>query len=166
MATQAEVDTAKSAMDSAKSALDSATASAKSYYDWMARCVSGKGNGKPLSSDNLVEFLEKGNAGDCVNESYTASCQHDCCSKGTCQSIINDYNSRVDTYETAQTNFDTAQSHYEELSGQVSQSGTDIGVSKIEEDAKAIRTRYYVFGGIAILLIVSAIVIYMVIRKK
>ena len=166
MPTQAEISAAESAMNSAKSVLTSATVSAQSYHNALSKCVSGKGNGKPLSSDNLPDFLEPGDADTCVDECWACSCQEGgCCEKSRCRTKVTEYNARVNTYDVADTNYENAKDHYEELSGLQVQGDVDLGVSKIEEEAKAIRTRYYVFGGIVIILLVAGIFIYMKLRK-
>ena len=93
MATQAQVDAAELAMNNARSIRDGASASAQGYYNALGKCVSGKGNGKPLSSDNLPDFLEKGTADSCVDECWKCSCKDGgCCSKKSCRNKVNDYN--------------------------------------------------------------------------
>ena len=170
MATQAQVDAAELAMNNARSIRDGASASAQGYYNALGKCVSGKGNGKPLSSDNLPDFLEKGTADSCVEECKACSCKDGgCCKKETCINKVNEYNAKVDAFDTADANYETAKEHYEELSGQVVQAGTDltigIGTANIQKEADAIKTRYYVFGGIAIVVLVAGIFIFMKLRK-
>lgn len=141
MATQAEIDALKGKMDIAYSALQTAKGSMDSYYAWLLRC----------KYKDEIPSLGEPWGGTCQSK---LSCNNDCCSKSQCESVASQYNASVLNWETADNNYESAKDAYETAKGEVSENQTDKDIAGIEEEAKTIRTRYYVIGGIIIIAII------------
>lgn len=150
---QSEIDAAKLQMDNAYSALGNAKASMDSYYNWLSRCKYKDG------------VLELGSEAEITCQTKV-NCDNDCCSKSTCESLVAQYNSYVLNWNTATDTYENAKDYYQTIKGEKKEGEVDTDVARLEQEAKAIRTRYYIFGGIVLVLIVAGIFIYMKYSKK
>ena len=155
MATQQEIDNAKIKMDNAYSLIAPAKASMDSWYNLMTKC-------KIKDND---KYLVLGEPAEGTCQTGSASNHPGCADKSTCEGNMAQYNISVSNWENANTNYENAKDEYDELKGNKSDADLDANISKIEQDAKAIRTRYYVFGGIVLILIIAGIFIWIKTKK-
>lgn len=170
MATQAEIDALKLKMQNAKAAMDAAWSSMKLAHDKLSRCVCGRkgvgcgsGCSGPYNSDKFPELGEQA-TDSCAYQGTlgkSGKCCSDCCDVNTCESNRVSYNNAVSFYDNKLEQYEQAKEDYEIASGHK----IDKEISKLEQEAKAIRTRYYVFGGIVLILIVAGIFIWMKYKK-
>jgi len=155
--TQADIDLAKVKMENANSALSSAYSSMTSWCNLVTGRTYTEGTNKTTCSHKVAVI--------CGETIDAICCRSLAYSDDTCESDKNKYNTSVLNYDKKTDEYENAKDYYEEVSGDKVQGDVDLGVAKIEEEAKAIRTRYYVFGGIVIILLVAGIFIYMKLRK-
>lgn len=154
MATQAEKDAAKLKVTNAKTAMDSAYASMTSWCNVVSTRTYTEGTNKITCSQKVPVV--------CGEQIYAICCKSTKYSDSTCESDKNTYNARVLDYDKKTEEYETAKDEYETISGEV----FDAGQGNAERDAAQIRTSYYVFGGIVVVLIIAGIFIWIKYKKK
>lgn len=152
MATELEINAAKVKRDNAYASIAPAKASMDSWYNLMTKC-------KIKSED---KYLVLGEPAEGTCQTGSAGNHPGCAAKETCQSNMAQYNLSVSNWETANSNYEIAQEEYELLKGEKSE--TEEG--EAERDAAQIRTSYYVFGFIALVVIVAGVFVWMKYKKK
>lgn len=168
MPTQSEINSLKVKRDNAKASLDNADANVTSTYIGLQSCVNGSSTiatpNRPLgdidSGFPIPDKYELGNVGNCRGSG--GNCKTGCCNQDTCVTNMTNYNNAVNAYNTAETNYEFAQEEYDDARGIAS----DKGESEAERDAAQIRTSYYVFGFIVLVIIVAGVFIWMKYKKK
>lgn len=147
--TQTEIDSLKAKRDAAQSVVNSAKSSMDTWCQVLYKYNFTEGTNRLTCSQKVSPVCEEPMDAICCRSSQY--------SWETCERDKNQYNIYVNSYELALDSLERAQSDLElALEGKV-----DEGGSKLEREAKEIRTRYYVFGGIAIVLILAGIFVYM-----
>lgn len=151
MASDAEILAAKQKMDNAFASIAPAKASMDDWYNLMTKCK--------IKDDDKYLVIGEPAEGTCQNGNKNNN--PGCADKQTCEGNMATYNLRVSNWETANTNYENARDEYEIIKG----SKTDADVAELEQDAKAIRTRHWVFGGIVLVLIIAGVIIWFKYKK-
>lgn len=154
--TQLQIDNLKRIRDAAQTSVSNAKIRMDSWCQAVSSRKYTEGTNKLTCSQKVAVI--------CGDQIDAICCKSTNYSDDTCERDKSTYNSTVTDWEQAQDNLDRAQNDLdtalEEFSEQ--QGGKiDKEVSKLESEAKEIRTRYYVFGAIAIVLLAAGIFVYM-----
>jgi len=149
MPTQVEIDALKVKMDNAYAFIAPAKASMDSWCNALSKYNFTEGTNRTTCSKKISPV--------CGDQIDAICCNSTKYGTTTCESDKSTYNSRVISFEQANTNYENAKDDYQNATGTI----VDEDIKKIEADAKLIRTSYYVFGGIAIISIVAGIFIWM-----
>lgn len=85
----------------------------------LNRCNCGKGKAlgqcRPLIRQ--YSFGDAAILSDCKSPSDLDKCISDCCSKGTCESKVNDYNNKLSDYNSAVSSLDISQTAFNNFVG-------------------------------------------------
>ena len=156
--TQQEIDSAKIQMDNAYASIAPAKLSMDSWCNALSKYKFTEGTNRTTCSQKISPVCgEQFDALCCNSTQYgTQTCEND---KST-------YNSRVTDWERATDNYENAKDYYETIKGDKKQGEVDENISQLEQDAKAIRTGYYVFGAIVIVVIIAGIFIWIKYKNK
>lgn len=105
-------------INNATAVLTSATKDAQTKLSNLNRCNCGKGKlaikraGIPAGTcaplTSQVSFPSLADTSNCIDPDSIASCKTDCCSKSTCISNVNTYNSAIGVYNAAVQNLAVA----------------------------------------------------------
>lgn len=153
MATEAEIKAAELKMNNAYAAIAPARASMDSWCNLVSTRNYTEGTNRTTCSQKVsVVCGEQIDALCCKSTKY---------SEDTCEKDKSSYNSSVINWEAANENYENAKEEYDNIKDQKGEED----VTKIEQDASGIRTRYYVFGGIVVVLIIVAVFVIMKLKK-
>lgn len=122
----------------------------------LNRCNCGKGKvlGQCRPLIRVYTFGETANLADCKAPAQLDACVSDCCSVGTCQNKVNDYNNKLIQYNSAVQSLTTAQTALDNFVK------TDPNV--LADDAKQKNITMLFIVGVALLVLIG---IFFIIRK-
>lgn len=168
--TQAEIDAAELKMNNAKGVMQNWYSTMSANLGYLQKCVCGRkgvgcGSGcdgpyKPEKMPVLGETADE----PCKNTTGAGKCCTDCCDVSTCEGKRGAYNTSVTNYDKAVDEYEAAKDYYETIKGDKKQGEVDTGVAKLEQEAKAIRTRYIIFGVIVLALI--GVAVFFIFKSK
>ena len=175
---QAQIDAAKAKFDAAGSALDSAKNDALVKLISVNNCNCGKGKnmiGKCTPLTTSYSFPDKGDPKDCIEGPHINKCRTDCCRKSTCKTRVREYNDSIDKYEDAQEKYDKAKEEYDTVLENI---GTEVAndpqnqlelataTADAEAEGKTLKTKWLIFGILAVVLILGIGFFYFKVIKK